>query len=244
LVPTAHDEPALHLNIMKEVFAAPDAFMFNTESEKEMLSRHFSFEGKYQEIVGVGIEIPEEVDTHAFFRRHGITDPYVLYAGRIEPGKGCAELIEYFLRYNRKIPQLKLVLIGNLLMELPNHPSIRCLGFVSPEDKNAAMRGALATIHPSHLESLCMAALESLALRTPIFVQEGTEPLRRHSVNGKAGLYYADYQGFAAGLDLLIKDDKLRNIMGKNGFDYVRENYSWPKVVEKYKKMFDCILGK
>ncbi len=244
LVPTAHDEPALHLGIMKEVFAAPDAFMFNTESEKEMLSRLFSFAGKYQEIVGVGVEISEEPDTHAFFRRHGITHPYVLYAGRIEPGKGCTELIEYFLNYNRKNPQLKLVLIGKLLMELPDHPAIRCLGFVSPEDKNAAMRGALTTIHPSHFESLCMAALESLALRTPIFVQERTEPLRRHAVSGKAGLYYPNYQGFAAGLVLLIKDDKLRKVMGRNGLDYVRKNYSWPKVVDKYEKMFDHILGK
>jgi glycosyltransferase involved in cell wall biosynthesis len=237
LVPTAHDEPALHLGIMKEVFSAPDAFMFNTASEKDMLSRWFSFEGKYQEIVGVGVDIPKAPDTHEFFQKHRITIPYILYAGRIEPGKGCGELIEYFLRYYRTNPNLKLVLIGKLLMELPSHPGIRCLGFVSPEDKNAAMCGALATVHPSYLESLCMAALESMAVRTPIIVQEKTEPLKQHSVDGKGGLYYADYQEFAADINLLLNDKKLRDVLGDNGFAYVRENYSWTKVVGKYKKM-------
>lgn len=238
LVPTAHDEPALHLGIMKEVFSAPDVFMFNTASEKDMLSRQFSFEEKYQEIVGVGVDIPEEVDTRMFFQRHRISVPYILYAGRIEPGKGCGELIDYFLRYYRQNPNLKLVLIGKLLMKLPSHPGIRCLGFVSQEDKNAAMRGALATIHPSYFESLCMAALESMAIQTPIIVQEKTDPLKQHCINGKGGIYYADYQEFAADLDLLLNDKKLREVLGNNGFTYVRENYSWPKVVDKYKKMF------
>lgn len=239
LVPTAHDEPALHLDIMKEVFSAPDAFMFNTESEKNMLSCLFSFEGKYQETVGVGVEIPEEPNTREFFQRHRITAPYILYAGRIEPGKGCGELIEYFLRFNRENPYLKLVLIGKLLMELPVHPGILYLGFVSPEEKNAAMFGALASVHPSYLESLCMAALESMAIRTPIFVQARTDPLKQHCINGKGGLYYDSYQEFAAGLGLFLKDEKLRKIMGNNGFGYVRDDYSWPKVMDKYKKMFD-----
>jgi glycosyltransferase involved in cell wall biosynthesis len=224
---------------MKEVFSAPDGFMFNTESEKRMLSRLFSFEGKYQETVGVGVEMPEEPDTNEFCRKHGITFPYILYAGRIEPGKGCAELIDYFIGFNRENPQVRLVLIGKLLMELPVHSGIRYLGFVSPEDKNAAMFGALTTVHPSHLESLCMAALESMAARIPILVQEKTDPLKQHCIDGRSGLYYSSAQEFAAGLNLFLNDEKLRRIMGNNGFEYVRDNYSWPRVLHKYEKMLD-----
>jgi glycosyltransferase involved in cell wall biosynthesis len=241
LVPTAHDEPALHLGIMKEVFSAPDTFMFNTTSEKNMLSRYFNFEGKYQEVVGVGVDIPKELDPRGFCRRQGISVPYILYAGRIEQGKGCGELVEFFIRYYRLNPRLRLILIGNLLMELPPHPGIRCLGFLSPEDKNAAMRGAMATIHPSYLESLCMAALESMAVRTPIIVQKKTDPLRHHSIDGKSGLYYGGFREFAADLDLLLNDGKLRETLGDNGFAYVAENYAWSKVVGKYEKMFKNI---
>jgi glycosyltransferase involved in cell wall biosynthesis len=244
LVPTAHDEPALHLEIMKEVFSAPDAFMFNTESERTMLNRLFSFRNKYQEIVGVGVNIPGEPDAAEFLNRHRIILPYILYAGRIEAGKGCEELINYFMRYYRKNSNMRLVLIGKLLMELPSHPGVAYLGFVSPQEKNAAMHSAIATVHPSYFESLCMAALESLAVETPIIVQGQTEPLRQHCIQGQSGLYYTNYQEFEAVLEVFLNNTKLRQRMGQNGLDYVKHNYSWPKVTGKYQKLFDFLIGR
>jgi glycosyltransferase involved in cell wall biosynthesis len=241
LVSTAHDEPALYLDMMKKVFELPDAFMFNTEAERNMLAKQFSFENKYQDIVGVGVEIPENVSSTIFSQRHGIFPPFILYAGRIEPGKGCQELIDFFVPYSRKNKELTLVLIGKLLMEIPKHPKIKYLGFLSPEDKNAAMTAALTTIHPSRLESLCMAALESMAVETPILVQEQTDPLKQHCLKGSSGLFYSNREEFEEALDLLSADSRLRERMGKNGLRYVRDNYSWPKIIEKYKRLFDFL---
>lgn len=244
LVPTAHDEPALRLGIMREVFAAPQAFMFNTESERRMLGRYFSFEGKYQEIVGVGYDFPDRanLDTKAFCRRHGLHPPFILYAGRIEPGKGCRELVDYFLRFSRLHSDLSLALIGNLLMDLPSHPQLRYLGFLSPGEKNAAMAAADVTIHPSHLESLCMAALESLAVRTPILVQEAADPLKDHCLRGRCGFFYSNYGEFEASLGLLLKDKRLRGVLGENGFAYVQRNYAWPIVIGKYEKLIRHLI--
>jgi glycosyltransferase involved in cell wall biosynthesis len=238
LVPTAHDEPALRLGVMREVFGAPAAFMFNTESERKMLGRHFSFEGKYQDIVGVGADIPEPPDTASFRRENGLERPFILYAGRIEPGKGCQELTDYFLDFLPRNPDLTLVLIGNLLMNLPSHPRLRYLGFVPPSVKNAAMAAAAVTVHPSHLESLCMAAQESLAVRTPLLVQGAADPLKEHCLRGQCGLYYSNGREFAAALELLLGDPKLRKALGENGFAYVRRNYSWPEVLAKYERLF------
>ncbi len=238
LVSTAHDEPALHLDIMREVFEAPEAFMFNTAAERDMLNRLFSFEGKYQDIVGVGVEIPPALDPEPFCRRYDLKKPYIMYAGRIEPGKGCGELIDYFVRADRGYPDLSLVLIGKKLMELPRHPRIRYLGFLSSDEKNSAMAAALLTVHPSHLESLCMAALESLAVRTPILVQEKTEPLKQHCLEGRCGLWYSGYSDFRGALDLVLSDAELRRRMGENGREYVRDHYAWPRIAAKYDKLF------
>jgi len=243
LAPTAHDEPALRLGIMKDVFAAPSAFMFNTAAEKEMLGRYFSFEGKYGDIVGVGVDIPGALDASGFLGKFGIRDPYVLYAGRIEPGKGCGEMIDYFIRFSEKSPDVHLILIGNLLMDLPVHPRIRCLGFLTPEEKNQAMASALATIHPSHFESLCMAALESMAVRTPVLVQEAADPLKQHCLQGKSGLYFSGAGEFASALGLLVRDSRLREALGRNGLAYVRENYGWDRIIDKYVRAFRHVLG-
>lgn len=243
LVPTAHDEPPLNLDIMKEIFSFPQAFLFNTESEKEMLARLFSFEDKYQDIVGVGIEVPEDLEASAFCSKYGISPPFILYAGRVEPGKGCQELIDYFLAYNRKNAALSLVLIGNLLMDLPSHPQIKYLGFISEEEKNSAMASALATVHPSCFESLCMAALESMAVQTPILVQERADPIKQHCLKGRSGLFYSNSEEFEESLSLLLRDSKLRKTMGKNGLQYVQNHYSWPIIIEKYRNLFDFFLG-
>jgi glycosyltransferase involved in cell wall biosynthesis len=238
LVPTAHDEPALKLDLMREVFERPAAFLFNTAAEKAMLAARFDFSGKYQDIVGIGVDEPDPVSWAPYLARYEGLAPYVLYAGRVEPGKGCQELIDFFLQASGRFPRLRLVFIGKLLMKLPDHPRLHYAGFVSEEEKNAAMSRAVATVHPSRYESLCMAALESLAVRTPILVQEAAPPLKDHCLQGQAGLYYGSAAEFAETLEMLVADRRLKAALAENGRRYVRDRYSWPRVMEKYDILF------
>ena len=54
----------------------------------------------------------------------------------------------------------------------------------------------------------------------------------------REGLFYSHYEEFEAALDLLLSDRKLREAMGRNGLEYILEYYTWPKVVQKYEKLF------
>jgi glycosyltransferase involved in cell wall biosynthesis len=100
---------------------------------------------------------------------------------------------------------------------------------------------ASATIHPSHLESLCMAALESLAVRTPILVQGTTEPLRQHCLQGNAGLWYTNPAEFSVAVEWLLGDERLRQALGRNGLAYVQKNYTWARILDKYDILFDSV---
>ena len=57
LVPTAHNEPAIHLDIYKEMFTKPAAFAFNTEVEKDFLKTTFEIRAVAEETVGCGVDL-------------------------------------------------------------------------------------------------------------------------------------------------------------------------------------------
>ena len=59
LVPTAHDEPAIRLDIYKELFSAPAAIAYNTEVERRFLTTHFSIRAIEEETVGCGVDLPQ-----------------------------------------------------------------------------------------------------------------------------------------------------------------------------------------
>ena len=57
LVPTAHDEPAIHLDIYKEMFRLPAAIAYNTEVEKNFLKTTFDIRTMAEETVGCGVDL-------------------------------------------------------------------------------------------------------------------------------------------------------------------------------------------
>jgi glycosyltransferase involved in cell wall biosynthesis len=80
-----------------------------------------------------------------------------------------------------------------------------------------------------------------MAVKSPLLVQEKTDPLKQHCLKGMSGLFYSCYEDFEETLDLLLRDSRLRERMGENGLMYVRNSYSWPKIVQKYKRMIDYL---
>ena len=83
-----------------------------------------------------------------------------------------------------------LYLIGKLAMELPDIPRLRHLGFVSEEDKHAAMAGAAALICPSPYESLSITLLEAMSHGTPVLASSRSDVLVDHCHKSNAGLAY------------------------------------------------------
>src|SRR2546428_9723474 len=103
-----------------------------------------------------------------FRRRHRLYGPMLLYGGRIDPGKGCEELIQYFGEYVKAGGEATLVLMGVKLMTLPEDPSIRFAGLLSDRERLQALEAATVVACPSPYESLSLLALESLSVAPPI----------------------------------------------------------------------------
>jgi glycosyltransferase involved in cell wall biosynthesis len=284
VVPTAHDEPAIYLEIFKDVFTGPAALCYLTDSERAFVQQQFPDRPLLEELIGVGIDIPpqqphprvpepagedaplpaaddsaaegtgadegsdepgaREYPSHVlsrgsvFRRRHRLHGPFLLYGGRIDPGKGCEELLEYFSGYVKEGGEATLALMGAKLMSLPEDPSVRFAGLLSESERVQALEAATVVVCPSPYESLSLLALEALSVGTPILVNARSEVLVEHCVRSNGGLWYADRDEFTECMKLLFADARLRATLGRNGREYVRRHYRWDIVLAKYERVF------
>jgi len=245
LVPTTHDEPPLGLRVYSEVFALARAFGFLTGPEEALVRSRFPLGNRPALVSGMGVETPEDPDVEGFRIRHDLDQPFVLYAGRIDAGKGCAEMLAHYARYRRHVPgAASLVLIGKLAMPEPREAGVRYLGYLSEEEKAAALAGARAVICPSPYESLSIVLLEGMALGTPALATARSAVLLDHCRRSNAGLWYRDPDEFVEALDLLVREERLREALGANGRAYVRQGYRWDTVIERYRSLIEAVAGR
>jgi glycosyltransferase involved in cell wall biosynthesis len=176
-----------------------------------------------------------------FRRRHRLQGPFALYGGRIDAGKGCEELIEYFSSYVKDGGDGTLVLMGVKMMPIPDEPFIRFAGQLPDQERSHAVEAATVVTVPSPFESLSIIALEAFAAGTPILANARSEVLVDHCRQSNAGLYYANRDEFVECLKLLMTDETLRLAMGRNGREYVRRNYRWDVVIQKYERVFSKV---
>jgi glycosyltransferase involved in cell wall biosynthesis len=128
-------------------------------------------------------------------------------------------------------------------MPLPDDPHVRFAGMLPDEERLHALEAATVVIVPSPYESLSLLALESFAVGTPVLANARAEVLVDHCRRSNAGLYYADRWEFVEALKLLLRDEKLRATMGRNGRAYVNRHYRWSTIISKYERMFTRLRG-
>jgi glycosyltransferase involved in cell wall biosynthesis len=242
LVSTAHNEPPLYFDIFRMMFHLPKAFLYLTEEEKDLVHRTFRNQYIPHETLGTGVDIILTPQAEAFRQKYGIDGDFLMYAGRIDEGKGCGQMLEFFLQYKaqRKM-DVKLVLIGKAAMRIPERPDIRMLGFVSEEDKINGMSAATVLLMPSQMESLSIVTLEAWSVGTPALVNGNCAVLRGHCIRSNGGLYYTDYDEFAACLDVLLENRQLALALGENGKKYIQQNYQWDVIDQKLMKMVELV---
>jgi glycosyltransferase involved in cell wall biosynthesis len=239
LVPTMERDAALGVSIFGSIFRGARAIMYNSFEERAVIQAVSSNQDVPGGVVGVGSEIPPSVNPGRFRHAFGVSGPFVIYVGRIDANKGCAELFDYFIRYAQSVARPPtLILIGTRVLEIPRHPHIRHLGFVSDADKFDAIAAAEALIMPSYYESLSIVALEAWALGRPVIANAHCDVLVGQCRRSNAGLYYANALEFSATLDRLLSDAALVAALGRNGRAYYERHYAWPVIERKYLETF------
>ena len=235
LIPTAHDELPIYLDIFGRLFRNARHLLCLTPEEFAFLRRRFFDVDLKGDVLGSGIDpIPEpspDPQWEALRERLG-NSPFILYVGRIDESKGCRILIDFFERYLAESPgtDLKLLMVGKAVMPVPGHPQIVMGGFVPEATKYWAIRQCRFMVAPSPYESLCIAALESWLLGKPVLANGDCAVLRGQCIRSNGGLWYANYEEFREAMTCLLKDDSVVRTLGMQGEAFVRANYTWEEV--------------
>ncbi|MFP6664176.1 MAG: glycosyltransferase family 4 protein [Deltaproteobacteria bacterium] len=221
IVPTLHDEPPAHLPVFGRRLQRA-RLLCSTDTEVELATSLYPETALRAERLGYGIDLPPDQI------RVPDKDAFLLYAGRVDTHKGLPELLAWYQELRRIEDQPpRLVLVGEVLMDLPHIPGLEARGFVSEEEKLELMRTAAAFVHASPFESLGIVILEALACRTPIIVTSRCEVLQEHCRRSGAGFWVSDGAELAAALRRLATEDT-RAAMGALGRAWVEREYSMP----------------
>jgi glycosyltransferase involved in cell wall biosynthesis len=240
LVPTAERDEAIGLSIFPPLFRSVRAVMYNSPEERRMIQTASNNHDVPGVVVGIGSEIAARPHAQRFRQKYGITGRFALYVGRIDQNKGCKELFTFFMRALPALPvSLGLVLIGNALLPIPDHPRVRHLGFLSDEDKCDALAAADLLLMPSYYESLSMVALEAWALGRPVLANGKCEVLRGQCIRSRAGLYYETQAEFVETLRAIVDSRSLNDALGANGRRFFEQHYAWAVIEQKYLDMLE-----
>lgn len=255
---TAHDEPALRLDIMQHMYGAVGALVYNTDAERILVERLFPVKHKPHITLGHGIEDAREEAVEpdqtaddrlavqrAVLEQFGLGDRrYVVCVGRVENGKGVRTLDAFFREYKRRRPgDLALVFVGPANERLDDHPDIVVTDVVEETVKRALVSRAEVSISPSAMESFSMVVLEAWVAGTPVLVNARCGATVEHASRAGGGLWFDGYVSFEVALDRLLDDADLRDELAANGAAYATEHFSWNVILDGYTRFCRRLLA-
>lgn len=242
LIPCFHDEAYLYLRLFRQAYIQARGIIYNAMPEMELANKVYDFTTTEQICMGIGMDTNICADADAFRKAYRIQKPFLLYAGRKDAGKNVHTLLRYFAEYKQRHgdSDLQLVLIGGGSIEIAAsvRDDVYDLGFVSRQDKYDAMAAAELLCQPSHNESFSLVIMESWLCGRPVLVHSQCAVTRDFSRRANGGLYFRNYFEFEGCVQYILTHPEQARTMGQNGGAFVRENFDWDVIVEKYRAFF------
>lgn len=174
-----------------------------------------------------------------------------IFVGRLTKDKGVPELIDAFLRIEKRFADFHLVLAGCFENEDPlpartrrslqSHPRIIFIGAV--EDTPAYYAMADIVVLPSHREGLPTVVLEAQAAGKPVIGASATG-IVDVITHGVTGLLFpvGDVWALAKALTTLINDEVMATRLGLAGQQQVRRNYQQLQVWSALHREYSAVL--
>ncbi len=177
----------------------------------------------------------------------------ILFVGRLHKVKNLELLIDAFIEVHKKDEKIKLIIAGpdageeKYLKEYAKghdkFDSTIFTGFVNEQEKEALYEMADVFAMTSHFEGLPTAALEASSHGLPLILT--TSCSIKEIMEYSAGfIVKEDSKIIADKIDYLLKREKTRKLIGRNGQRMIKQKFSWKIIVSKYIDLYNSLLKK
>ncbi|MEQ1574824.1 MAG: glycosyltransferase family 4 protein [Vicinamibacterales bacterium] len=233
LAPTAEEDPAIDLQVLRDFFQIPAGYLFLTPEEEELVSQRAGRAPRPAAVIGSGLDEAPMAPPLDVLDKLEIPRRFLLYLGRVDRNKGCEALLDSFQEYLDGGGDSTLVLAGPATLRVPDHPRIRALGYVDDAVREALLAHARMLLVPSPYESLSIVLLEAWNHGVPALVNAHCRVLEGQVRRANGGLCYRSTREFIEGLDYLLRHEDHRAAFGRQGLQYVEREYRWPTVLAR-----------
>ena len=175
--------------------------------------------------------------------------PVLLFLSRLHPKKQVDLLIEAAGELRRRGVAFKLLIAGTgdepyeaqlreLVKERALTEAVAFVGFVTGKEKVSLYQAAHLFVLPTHQENWGFVLLESLACGTPVITTKGVDIWPELESTGGAVIADASPNAIADAVVELLADDQRRQSMGVKGRDWVLQNLTVERVLDRYERLY------
>ena len=176
-------------------------------------------------------------------------EPVLLFLSRLHPKKRVDLLIEAAGELRRRGVAFKLLIAGTgddpyeaqlreLVKERGLTEQVAFVGFVTGKEKVSLYQAAHLFVLPTHQENWGFVLIESLACGTPLITTKGVDIWPELESTGGAVIADASPTAIADAVAQLLADDQRRQAMGVKGRDWVLENLTVERVLDRYEQLY------
>jgi glycosyltransferase involved in cell wall biosynthesis len=191
----------------------------------------------------------DSLSLNRFKSAMGLSDPFILFVGTLEPRKNVRRLLQAYLELPEQIKnEFRLVLVGGkgredhdtsrLIEKAKNR--VQYLGFLRQTELACMYNLASLFIFPSLYEGFGLPPLEAMACGCPVVVSNVAS---LPEICGDAAVYVDPNktESIASGIQLVLTDEHLRSNLIERGYRRVKE-FTWEKTAKETLEVFDEIL--
>ena len=250
----------------KDIISACSAVISLSETEKTDLKDIYGCPAEKVKVIPGGVNLEHwplsGKEKSREYLGFGARDFVILFVGRLEWRKGIGALIAAAKILKEKIPDLKVIVAGGQIFgkiknaaDVGEYNRLKCLskengtenlvefrGRVDHRELSSFYQAADVFAVPSYYEPFGLVALEGMANKIPV-VASRVGGLSTIIEDGKTGLLFEPRNPvqLAEKVLKLYQSKDFSKMVAENGYSEVSKNYSWKKIAEEIKSLYNSI---